>query len=110
MNKDNSISMFGFFTLWFGASVSVAEILTGGLLAPIGFRAGLLTIVLGHMIGTGILVLGGIIGTEERLPSIASTGTTFGAYGTCLFSVLNVLQLLGWTAVMIISIRGKVGE
>jgi len=89
--------------LWFGASISIAEILTGGLLAPIGFKNGLIAIIVGHLIGTTILVLGGIIGTEERLPSITSTRISFGLYGSYLFSILNVLQLIGWTAVMIIS-------
>jgi len=92
-----------FFTLWFGAAVSVAEILTGGLLAPMGFKSGFAAIIIGHLMGTGILVLGGIIGTAERMPSIMSTGISFGRYGSYLFSALNVLQLLGWTAVMIIS-------
>ncbi|MHB1392214.1 MAG: putative hydroxymethylpyrimidine transporter CytX [Clostridia bacterium] len=111
MNKvNNNISMLSFFTLWFGAAVSIAEILTGGLLAPLGFRAGLTAIIIGHFIGTTILVLGGIIGTEERLPSIMSTGISFGAYGAYLFSVLNILQLVGWTAVMIISGARSVNE
>ncbi len=111
MNKaNNNISMLSFFTLWFGASVSIAEILTGGLLAPLGFRTGLTAIIIGHLIGTTILVLGGIIGTEERLPSIMSTGISFGKYGAYLFSILNVLQLIGWTAVMIISGARSVNE
>ena len=32
-----------------------------------------------------------------------STRISFGTYGSYLFSLLNVLQLIGWTAVMIIS-------
>lgn len=98
----NNLSMFNFTTLWFGASISVAEILTGGLLAPLGFKMGVLAILLGHFVGTTILVLGGIIGTEERVPALVSTRISFGEYGSYIFSILNVLQLLGWTAVMII--------
>ncbi|MDO0824236.1 putative hydroxymethylpyrimidine transporter CytX [Desulfosporosinus nitroreducens] len=98
----NNLSMFNFATLWFGASISVAEILTGGMLASLGFKMGVLAIILGHLAGTTILVLGGIIGTEERIPALVSTRISFGQYGSYLFSVLNVLQLLGWTAVMII--------
>lgn len=107
---NNNLTLLSFFTLWFGAAVSISEILTGGLLAPLGFRNGLNAIIIGHIIGTTILVLGGIIGTEERLPSIMSTGISFGKYGACLFSALNVLQLLGWTAVMIISGARSVNE
>lgn len=104
MNKSKyDLGFFSFFTLWLGAAISIAEMLTGGLLAPMGFKAGLAAIVIGHLAGTGILAMGGMIGTSERLPSIISTGISFGSYGTYLFSILNVLQLLGWTAVMIIS-------
>ncbi|MCO5386335.1 MAG: putative hydroxymethylpyrimidine transporter CytX [Desulfosporosinus sp.] len=98
----NNLSMFNFATLWFGASISVAEILTGGMLASLGFKMGVLAIIIGHLAGTTILVLGGIIGTEERIPALVSTRISFGQYGSYLFSILNVLQLLGWTAVMII--------
>ncbi|MHB9092886.1 MAG: putative hydroxymethylpyrimidine transporter CytX, partial [Chloroflexota bacterium] len=31
-----------FFLLWAGAAISIAEILTGGYLAPLGFGLGLL--------------------------------------------------------------------
>lgn len=111
MNRSNNdLTLLSFLALWFGAAISIAEILTGGLIAPLGFRNGLAAIIIGHAIGTTILVLGGIIGTEERLPSIMSTGISFGKYGAYLFSVLNVLQLLGWTAVMIISGARSVNE
>ncbi|HWQ29704.1 MAG TPA: putative hydroxymethylpyrimidine transporter CytX [Negativicutes bacterium] len=104
MSKNkNDLTTVSFFTLWFGAAVSVAEIMTGGLLAPLGFKMGLAAIIIGHAIGTGILVLGGVIGTEMRLPAIMSTGMTFGRYGAGFFSILNVIQLLGWTSVMIIA-------
>ncbi|MDR3601087.1 MAG: putative hydroxymethylpyrimidine transporter CytX [Desulfosporosinus sp.] len=103
ISAKNNLSMFNFTTLWFGAAISVAEILAGGLLAPLGFKMGLLAILLGHLVGTTILVLGGIIGTTERIPALVSTRISFGQYGSYVFSVLNVLQLLGWTAVMIIT-------
>lgn len=102
MNENND--KLGFWTLgflWFGAAVSIAEILTGGLIAPLGLKTGALVILLGHLIGTTILVLGGIIGFREKVPAITSTNISFGVYGTYLFSILNVLQLIGWTAVMI---------
>lgn len=102
ISSKNNLSMFNFTTLWFGAAISVAEILAGGLLAPLGFKMGVLAILLGHLVGTTLLVLAGIIGTEERIPALVSTRISFGQYGSYLFSVLNVLQLLGWTAVMII--------
>ncbi|MCZ6909184.1 MAG: putative hydroxymethylpyrimidine transporter CytX, partial [Rickettsia endosymbiont of Ixodes persulcatus] len=100
-NSENKLSFWHFAFLWCGAAISIAEILTGGLIAPLGFELGLLTIILGHLIGTSIFALGGIIGTREDIPSITSTRISFGLYGSYLFSILNVLQLVGWTAVMI---------
>jgi len=41
MEEKTKLSGFGLFTLWFGAAVSMAEIFTGGLLAPLGFSEGL---------------------------------------------------------------------
>lgn len=102
MIKDkDKLGFWTFVFLWFGAAVSIAEILTGGLIAPLGFKMGVIVILLGHLIGTGILVLCGIIGTRERVPSITSTGISFGKYGIYLISILNVFQLIGWTVVMI---------
>ncbi|MDD4048589.1 MAG: putative hydroxymethylpyrimidine transporter CytX [Clostridia bacterium] len=102
-NNQNKLTMFNFFFLWFGAAMSIAEIMTGGLLAPLGFRDGLFVILLGHLVGVFVLILGGVIGFEAGLPSLKSTRISFGVYGSYLFSIFNVLQLIGWTAIMIIS-------
>lgn len=102
-NVTLKLSSFQLFALWFGAAISLAEIFTGGLLAPLGFADALKAILLGHFIGGVILILGGYIGAHSKLPSMMSTRISFGTYGSYLFSLLNVLQLIGWTAVMIIS-------
>jgi putative hydroxymethylpyrimidine transporter CytX len=109
MTKPNeSMGFWTYVFLWFGAAVSIAEILTGGLIAPLGFKTGVIVILLGHLLGTGIFMLGGIIGAREKVPAITSTGMSFGKYGTYLFSILNVLQLMGWTAVMIRSAASSI--
>ncbi|WP_371372553.1 putative hydroxymethylpyrimidine transporter CytX [Sporomusa aerivorans] len=110
MAKKSTLGFNHYLFLWFGAAISIAEILTGGLLAPLGFQSGVAAIVLGHLAGTGILVLAGLIGTQERIPALVSTRISFGKYGSYLFSVLNVLQLVGWTAVMIITAARSANE
>lgn len=90
------------FFLWFGAAVSVAEILTGGYLAELGAARGIWAILLGHLAGTLLLVLAGLIGFQERLPAVMSTRISFGKHGSYLISVINILQLVGWTAIMVI--------
>ena len=102
MEEKTQLSGLNLFFLWFGAAVSVAEILTGGYLAELGAVKGLWAIILGHLAGTILLVLAGLIGFRERLPAIMSTRISFGKQGSYIISLINILQLVGWTAIMII--------
>ena len=78
MKEDKTrLSGFALLALWFGAAISLAEIFTGGLLAPLGFWDGFKAIVLGHLIGGSILILGGYIGATSKLPAIMSTRISF---------------------------------
>ena len=52
--------------IWFGAGVSLAEILTGTYFASLGFGKGLLAIIIGHIIGCTMLFLAGVIGGKTR--------------------------------------------
>lgn len=88
--------------LWFGAAVSIAEIFTGTLFVPLGFAKGFFAIIAGHIIGCILLYYAGIIGAKSGKSSMESVGLSFGNKGRNFFALLNVLQLLGWTAVMII--------
>lgn len=101
--KESKISTFGQGLIWFGAAVSLAEILTGTLIAPLGLKKGLLAIVMGHIIGCILFYFSGVIGANTRLSSMDTVKLSFGKKGAMIFSSLNVLQLVGWTAVMIIS-------
>lgn len=87
--------------IWFGAGVSIAEILTGTYFAALGFQRGLLAILIGHVIGCALLFLAGYIGALSRKSAMETTKRSFGQKGGLLFAFLNVLQLVGWTAIMI---------
>ena len=87
--------------IWFGAGVSLAEILTGTFFAPLGFRDGGIAIVVGHIIGCFLLFLAGLIGARTRRSAMETVKMAFGARGGLLFAALNVLQLVGWTSIMI---------
>jgi putative hydroxymethylpyrimidine transporter CytX len=99
--KEKRTSIFSNGLIWFGAGVSIAEILTGTYFAPLGFKKGLLAILLGHVIGCVLLFLAGLIGARTRKSSMETVKLSFGKKGSLLFSCLNVLQLVGWTAIMI---------
>ena len=87
--------------IWFGAAVSLAEILTGTYIAPLCFQKGLAAIIVGHVIGCALLFFSGVIGGTVRKSAMESVKMSFGQKGSLLFAVLNVLQLVGWTAIMI---------
>ncbi|MBR0146286.1 MAG: putative hydroxymethylpyrimidine transporter CytX [Eubacterium sp.] len=87
--------------IWFGAGVSIAEILTGTYLAPLGFGKGMLAILVGHVIGCVLLFFAGWMGARTKKSSMETAGMSFGNRGNILFAVLNVLQLVGWTGIMI---------
>ena len=99
--KHTHITQPQFAMIWFGAALSIAEIMTGTYLAPLGLTQGLYAIILGHIIG-GILLFGaGLIGGRLRQGSMNTTAFSFGPLGAKGFAFLNMLQLIGWTSIMI---------
>ena len=101
MEKKKGTSVFENGLIWFGAGVSIAEILTGTYLAPLGFEKGLAAILLGHLIGCLMMFFAGLIGARMRKSAMETVKMSFGQKGGLLFAFLNVLQLVGWTAIMI---------
>lgn len=99
--EEKRTSIFENGLIWFGAGVSIAEILTGTYLAPLGFGKGLLAIILGHIIGCTMLFFAGLIGGRVRKSAMETVKLSFGQKGSLLFALLNILQLVGWTAIMI---------
>ncbi|MHA5219683.1 putative hydroxymethylpyrimidine transporter CytX [Dysosmobacter sp.] len=87
--------------IWFGAGVSLAEILTGTYFAPLGMTRGLAAVVVGHVIGCAMMLLAGLIGGRTGRSAMETVKMSFGQKGGLLFAFLNVLQLVGWTAIMI---------
>ena len=99
--EERRTSVFENGLIWFGAAVSIAEILTGTYFAPLGFTKGLLAILIGHVIGCAMLFFAGLIGGKVRKSAMETAKMSFGSKGALLFSVLNIIQLVGWTAIMI---------
>lgn len=99
--EEKRTSVFENGLIWFGAAVSIAEILTGTYFAPLGFTKGLLAILIGHIIGCAMLFFAGLIGGRVRKSAMETAKMSFGSKGALLFSVLNIIQLVGWTAIMI---------
>lgn len=101
MENIRRTSLFENGLIWFGAGLSIAEILTGTSFASLGFGKGILAIIIGHIIGCIMLFCAGIIGGKERKSAMDTVTMSFGADGSKFFAFLNVLQLVGWTSIMI---------
>ena len=99
MNKKTSVFENGL--IWFGAAVSIAEILTGTYFAYLGFLKGLFAIVLGHIVGCILLFMAGMIGAKTQKSAMDTVKISFGTKGGIFFAILNILQLFGWTGIMI---------
>lgn len=95
------MSAFSSALIWFGAGVSIAEIITGTYFAPLGFAKGMAAIVIGHVLGCALLFLTGVIGAKKKMAAMQTTALSFGKFGAKFFGLLNAAQLLGWTGIMI---------
>lgn len=98
---ERNLNGMDFLLLWAGAAVSLAEIWAGGLLVPLGIMGGILAVLIGHLIGNTPLALGGIIGSRTGLPTMVSVRPSFGVRGSYFATALNLVQLVGWTGVML---------
>ena len=97
-----------YFLFWAGVAISLAEIWAGGFLAPMGFWMGLWAIIIGHVIGNTFMALGGIVGSDHGIMSMVSVRPSFGIRGSNLAAILNIIQLIGWSSIMLI-IAGSAG-
>ena len=97
---ERNLKEWDFVLLWAGAAISLSEIWAGGLLVSFGLLAGLGIILLGHLLGNAPMALGGLIGSRHGVPAIVGTRGALGNRGSILPAILNVVQLVGWTAVM----------
>lgn len=92
------LSGLDFAVLWGDLSIGLLVLLTGALLVPaMGFRRALLAIVVGSLIGCIPLALVGLAGSREGVPGMVLFRPVLGVRGSYIPSVLNIVQLVGWT-------------
>ena len=94
---------FDFAVLWGDLAVSLLVMVAGTLLVPgLGTQQALLAIVIGTALGTALLALAGMVGTNTGVPTMVALRAPFGIRGSYAASGLNILQLVGWAALEII--------
>ncbi len=75
----NKTGVFSNGLLWFGAAISIAEILTGTLFAPLGLAKGIAALIIGHIIGCILLYMAGIIGGNTQKTAMETAGISLEA-------------------------------
>jgi len=96
------------FLLWVGAAISVSEIFTGGLLAPLGFVQGIIVIIVGHLIGTMFFACGAYISYNRKVNAMDSVVFSFGKNGGKLVALCNLIQLVGWIIILVVQAGGAI--
>lgn len=87
-----------FAVLWGDLALGLLVVLTGALLVPaLGFPKALLAIVVGSALGCIPLAMVGLAGAREGVPGMVLFRPVLGVEGSYLPSVLNIVQLVGWT-------------
>ena len=95
-----TLTGFDLAVLWGDLGVGLLVLVAGGLLVPgLGFVAALAAIVVGSIIGVTLLSFVGSVGARHGVPTMVLFRPVLGIRGSWVPSVLNGLQLIGWTAV-----------
>jgi nucleobase:cation symporter-1, NCS1 family len=86
--------------LWNDLSLGLLVLVTGGLLVPaLDLPAVIAAVVLGTVLGCFPLAAVALAGAREGLPGMVLFRPVLGRAGSSVPTILNVAQLLGWTAV-----------
>jgi putative hydroxymethylpyrimidine transporter CytX len=84
--------------LWGDLGIGLLVMLTGTFLVPgLGLGSALLAILIGSVAGCLLLALVGAVGSATGAPTMVLLRPVLGVRGSYVPTVLNVLQLIGWT-------------
>lgn len=87
------------FVLWSSLGVGLLVLEAGALLVPgLSLGQALLAIVIGTLVGNLLLALTGVAGADHAIPTMVLLRPVLGTRGSFLPSLLNLAQLIGWTA------------
>ena len=92
-----------YLALWSSLGVGLLVLLAGTLLVPgLGLGQALLAILVGSIIGSLLLAVAGVVGSDQAIPTMVMLRPVLGIRGSYIPSVLNIIQLIGWGAFEVI--------
>ncbi len=92
--------------LWFSLGVGLLVMQIGAYLVPaLGAKQAVFVIVLGSVLGSGLLAWTARIGCDSGLSSAGLMHATYGGSFARLPVLLNIVQLVGWTAFELVIMR-----
>lgn len=84
--------------LWGDLGIGLLVMLAGTFLVPgLGLRDAIEAILIGSVLGSLMLAIVGIVGSDNAIPTMVLLRPVLGLRGSYLPTALNVLQLIGWT-------------
>lgn len=97
--EQRRLSGFDIAVLWGDLGVGLLVLQAGALLVPgLGALDALGAIAVGTVIGVALLAIAAVVAADTGVPTMVLTRAAVGQRGTVLPTVLNVIQLLGWTS------------
>ena len=92
------LGFLDFFVLWGDLGIGLLVMLAGTFLVPgLSLARAFLAILIGSAAGCLLLALVGFIGSSTGVPTMVLLRPVLGVRGSFAPTVLNVLQLIGWT-------------
>jgi nucleobase:cation symporter-1, NCS1 family len=96
--SERTLGFVDFAVLWGDLGIGLLVLLAGSFLVPgLGLSQAMLAIVVGSAIGCALLAAAGLIGSKLGAPTMVLLRPALGIRGSYLPTVLNIVQLIGWT-------------
>lgn len=97
--EKRSLRAIDFFVLWSSLGVGLLVLVAGSLLVPsLSLIEALAISLAGSVIGSILLAAAGVVGSRYGIPTMVSLRPVLGVWGSYLPTILNAVQLVGWTA------------
>ena len=101
--KERTYSFWHNFAIWFGSDAGIAVFWAGALLTPaLSLATATALIILGVVLGNIFMALVAVMGYRTGVPTMVLARGALGVRGSVLPSILNYIQLIGWSAIMIV--------